>query len=669
LRVTGAFATIVILGGLFAPASVGAVRAPEIADVSISAAVAAGKKLSKRERKIWREAFTAADHRQWKRAKQIAGRSRNKLLRKIFRWYRMTQRNAGVSFPAISKFVAANPDWPRQRELVRRAEEAMTTATPPAEIRAWFSRHPTLTTDGGIMLGVSLMGSGKRADGIAVLRNTWVEGNFGRKQSRGFYRRFRKTLRGEDHRDRMERLLWDRKFSQARRMMSLVPAGDRLLAQARMRLRLFRGGIDWAIRRVPDRLKQDPGLVYERLRWRLRKKRLNDAVEILANPPAELVRPEKWWRERSRAVRPLLVQGRAEEAYRFVHDHGLNIGREFAEAEWLSGWIALRFLKRPADARRHFKRLHDAVRYPISRARAAYWAGRAAEADGDAKAAQNWYSRAAAHSTTYYGQLGVDRAGSVLDAVSRDEPVPNAAAIARTVGSELARAAILLNQLERGKLVRSFVLKLARASKSADHKLLTGRLASAMGRRDIGVEIARRAYRGGIALPSLGYPVIAMPVGVPEPGLMLAVARQESNMDTKAKSRAGALGLMQIMPRTAQVVSRDLRIRYSRARLTRDPRYNIKLGRAYLRRLLKRFNGSYILSIAAYNAGPSAVKRWIKMIGGPGTAKFDAIDWIEMIPYPETRNYVQRVLENLQVYRQRLGQTRVARSLEADLAR
>lgn len=669
LRPAVAFAAILIFGGLSAPASVVAARAPQVIDTSISSLVETSRQLSRKQRKIWREAFGAASRGQWKRADRAARRGRNKILQKTYRWYRMTKHNSRNSFREISTFIGANPDWPRQRSLARRAEEAMTMATPRPEIRAWFDKHPPLTTDGGIMLGISLIDAGERAEGVAVLRNTWVEGKFGRKQIRSFYKRYRKYLRGEDHRDRLDRLLWDRKYSQARRMMSLVPKGDQILAQARMRLRLFRGGVDWAIRRVPDALKRDPGLLYERLRWRLRKKRLNDAMEILANPPRDLVRPEKWWRERSRAVRPLLAQGRAEEAYRIVRDHGLNAGREFSEAEWLSGWIALRFLNRPADAKRHFERMGDAVRYPISLARAAYWTGRAAEAAKDDAGARIWYSKAASHDATYYGQLGADRAGSMIKPMSGAEPTPDPSTIDRFKRSELARAAVFLNVLGRDKLVRSFIRRLARVSKSASRKLLTGRLARALDREDLGVGVARHAYRVGISLPTLGYPVIGMPSGIPEQGLLLALARQESNMDPLAKSSAGALGLMQLMPRTARGVSRSLRIRYSRSRLTRDPSYNIKLGRAYLRGLLERFNGSYILAIAAYNAGPSAVKRWMKKSGDPRSAKRDVIDWIELIPYPETRNYVQRVLENLQVYRQRLGETRVVRSLEADLAR
>jgi soluble lytic murein transglycosylase len=646
-----------------------AARAPQLVDASISTMAAATRSLSRKERKIWREAFRSGERGRWKRADRAARKGRNKLLRKTYRWYRMTRRNSGKSFQEISAFITANPEWPRQRDLARRAEEAMTMATPRTKIRDWFDKHPPLTTDGGIMLGISLIKAGERAEGVAVLRNTWVEGNFGRKQSRGFYKRYRKYLRGEDHRDRLDRLLWDRKYSQARRMLSLVPKGDQILAQARMRLRLFRGGVDWAIRRVPDGLKRDPGLLYERVRWRLRKKRLNDAMEILANPPKDLVRPEKWWRERSRAVRPLLAQGRAEEAYRIVRDHGLNSGREFAEAEWLSGWIALRFLNRPVDAKSHFVRMGEAVKFPISRSRAAYWAGRAAEAARDHAAAAIWYSRAAAHDGTYYGQLGADRAGSVIKPMSGADPTPDAAAIDRFERSELARAAVLLNVLGRDRLVRGFIRRLARSTKSASGKLLIGRLARALDREDLGVGVARHAYRVGISLPSLGYPVIGMPNGNPERGLLLALARQESNMDPLAKSSAGALGLMQLMPRTARGVSRSLRIRYSRTRLTRDPSYNIKLGRAYLRGLLDKFKGSYILAIAAYNAGPNAVKRWIRKSGNPRSDKSDAIDWIELIPYPETRNYVQRVMENLQVYRQRLGETRVVRSLEADLAR
>lgn len=672
LRLKITFAAVVVVV-MFAGADGRAVRAAASGSgpdrSSIAAALLAGPKLTTRESRNWRDAFTATERGRWRRARRAAGKGRDKLLAKIHRWFHLIQPNARIPFAEIAAFVEANPNWPDQDKLARRAEESMTAALPRRAVLDWFAQHPPLTTDGGIILGTALIDSGRRAEGYAVIRNTWVEGGFGRKQTRAFLKRYRKLLRGEDHRDRLDRLLWDRSYREARRMLSKVPAGDRALAQARMRLHLFRGGVDWAIRRVPKNLRNDPGLLYERMRWRRRKKRLEEAVEILVKPPRDLVRPEKWWRERSALARPLLADGRAKLAYRIVSDHRLSTGREFAEAEWLSGWIALRFTKQPKVAFKHFERMYGTVRYPISRARAAYWSGRASASAGDKATAAGWYARAAEFDTTYYGQLAAERMVDAVESMPPIEPKPNAESLARFGQNELARAVVLLDALGRDKLVRRFIHRLARQSNEAVHKLLVGRLALAIGRKDLGVRVARHAYRKGIQLPSLAYPMVQMPSGKPERGLLLAVARQESNMDPSAKSSAGALGLMQLMPRTAREVSRSLRIRYSRARLTQDPAYNIRLGRAYLGRLLNRFDNSYILSIAAYNAGPNAVRRWVRKNGNPSRVDFDAIDWIEMIPYGETRNYVQRIMENLQVYRRRLGVATLAQSLEDDLAR
>ena len=628
--------------------------------------------LSRADKRTFRLAFSAGHRNNWRRAFRYARKGRDPLATKVLRWFHMTRPGARVSFSEITEFIEANPDWPSQDNLARRAEEAMTDRLPKDRILAWLKKHPPLTTDGGVMLGAALIATGRKTEGAAVIRNTWVEGDFGRRQERNFLRRYRKLLRGEDHWDRLDRLLWDGKFRQARRTMNRVPSGEAKLARARMALRLYRGGVDWALRRVPEGLKRDPGLLYERLKWRRRKDRIDDAVEILLNPPRDLIRPEKWWSERAAMVRPLLARGRVADAYRIVREHQLSTGANFAEAEWLAGWIALRFLNKPREALGYFQRLYRAVRFPISRARAAYWAGRAPEVANDHAAARQWYGRAAALGNTFYGQLAAERtdpAAATAVTASDNETEPAPEAIRRFEAREETRIVRILDQLGEEKLVRRFMTRLARLSDDAEHQTLVGRLALSINRRDLAVRVARHAYRKGVHLPSLAYPVIAMPDGRPERGLLLAVARQESNLYAKAKSGAGALGLMQLMPRTARAVARDLRVRYSRSRLTRDPDYNIRLGRAYLRELLKRFDGSYVLSIAAYNAGPNAVRRWIRNLGDPRAVDFNAIDWIEMIPYRETRNYVQRVMENLQVYRRKLSEKNLAYSLESDLAR
>lgn len=628
------------------------------------------KLLSKPDVKQYKAAFKAAKRGQWTTVDQIAKRGRSKLPRKLLRWLDMTQRGTTASFDDITTFIRQNPEWPRMRWLQRRAEEAIDENTSDAKILAWFSKHPPIKTDGRIALGEALIATGKISEGEAHLRRAWITGHFNRRAEKLFLRQHRKLFTAEDHWQRLDGLLWKRHFSAARRMYRRVSPKLRTLAEARVALRLSRGGVDRAIARVDPTLKRNPGLLFERMRWRRRKGRTLEAFEILKNAPKDLVRADLWSRERVIIARRLLTEGRITDAHRAIADHRLT-GEDrarFAEAEWLTGWIELRFLNEFKSAFGRFSKLYDTVRYPVSRARAAYWAGRAAKASGNKVSAKEWFHRAQIHPTTYHGQLATEELGDIFRL-----PPPVAEPVSSKVTEfhrgEIVRAFKMLNQLGEKKLLRVFALQLGRNAKDNQERLLIGRLAYRIGRPDLAVWIARRAQRRGILAMSLGYPIVPMPNGKPEKALLLSIARQESNFYPQAISPAGARGLMQLMPATARSVAKSLRIRYSRSLLTQRPSYNIRLGRAYLTQMLNRFNGSYILSIVSYNAGPHRAARWVRRSGNPSDLDVDAIDWIEMIPFQETRTYVQRVLGNLQVYRSRLQPGRVALTLQKDLKR
>ena len=615
--------------------------------------------LSAADRNIYQQAFAAAGRGQWRLVRRLVRGAGEKLPAKVLVWQRLTQPGNGASFAEIARFLAANPDWPRTTMLRRQAESAITAATPAEEVLAWFNRYPPLITLGRVAMGEALIETGADETAFELLRRAWIEGNFGRRQERGFLRRHRRLLSRADHIARLDRLLWDGRHRQARRMLPRVAEPYRLLAEARMRLRQYQGGVDAAIRRVPESMRRDAGFLYERMRWRRRKGRTKDALEILSNPPQDMVRPKLWWRERAKIARWLLVKGDLRDAYRVVSEHGLGgSGAAYAEAEWMSGWIALRFVHETKAAFGHFRRMYAAVTTPISRARAAYWAGRAAQAADKASWARAWYAEAARYSATFYGQLARRAQGKTGPAPIPAEPRPDGADIMAFNGNELTRVVVLLAELDRPHLLRPFIDRLADLGDTPGRKVLAGRLALAIGRLDLAVNVARRAYRQGIPFMIMGYPVIRTPDGIPGRAMLLAVARQESNFRPGAKSHAGAIGLMQLMPNTARAVARVVQTRYSPTRLAGDSDYNLRLGHAYLAMLLERYEGSHALAIAAYNAGPKSVNRWLRQIGDPREDDIDAIDWIELIPYPETRNYVQRVLENMQVYRRRLAAAR-----------
>lgn len=641
---------------------------------------AAADMLATADAKQAKAAFKAMDKNDWRRVPRYEKRIKDPLAKKLIRWFRYTRPGTRASFPELARFVTENPDWPKPGRLLRRTEEAITFNSAPDAVLDWFAAHPPVSTEGKVRLGEALLKAGQIEKARVVLRDAWVNGSFGKGQEKNFYRRHRKLLTYGDNVERLDRLLWEGRNGPSRRMLWKVRGVHRLLGEARWLLRQRRGNVDKAIARIPKEARNDPGLVYERVRWRRRKGKTKSATELLLSWDGDMGEPTRWWTERSILARKALAGGHVTEAYRMVSAHGLRPGgAEYAEAEWLAGWIKLRFLRDKAEALQHFQKMFQAVRYPISRSRGAYWAGRAAEALGHQDWAYLWYRTAAHHPTTYYGQLAIARLAPGQKLALPPEPEPNPNEIAAFVGDELVRASRMLAELGQNDRLRPFIRELAEHGEDPGWKVLTAKLARRLGRVDLAISTAKRAGLDGRVYAEAGYPVPALPrikarkaraaaKRVEEP-LVLSMIRQESLFHDKAKSRAGARGLMQLMPKTAYRVSKRLGLKYSKRRLTENPAYNLTLGQAYLAEMLEEFNGSYVLAIAAYNAGPSRARAWVRANGDPRDDEVEVVDWVEMIPFSETRDYVQRVLENLQVYRHRLTEAETVVALESDLKR
>lgn len=593
---------------------------------------------------------------------------------KLSLWLRLTAPDGEAPFETIAAFITANPDWPGQRTLRRRAEEAMPAGLSTKRVLAWFERYPPLTANGYYHYGRALRAAGQGGKAARVVRDGWINRSIGKDIEREYLKSFGALLTPADHRRRLDQLLWKGWTDQARRMLPRVGAGYRALAVARMRLRAMKPGVDRALAKVPKHLRADPGLIYERVRWRRRKERDDGARALLHRHHRNQPHAELWWTERRILARRALDAGYISEAYRLTREHAVKDGRAFAEAEWLAGWIALRFLREPKVAGRHFQRMYDAVRFPISRARGAYWLGRAAEAAGGREQARIWYQAAALYPNTFYGQLAMVwlHPGNKLSLPP--DPKPSAAEVTAFKGHELVRAVRLLAATGQQQRLPPFISKLAALGSSPGWQVLTAALAREAGRRDLGVWVAKRATHKGISMIDEGYPAVRLPAvaggppSVEEP-LVLAIIRQESAYRADAISRAGARGLMQLMPGTARGLAKKVGLPYSKRRLIGDPDYNLALGQAYLRSMLDRFEGSYVMALAAYNAGPYRVERWRRANGDPGASIEEAIDWVELIPFNETRNYVQRTLEHLQVYRSKLAGTAYTLNLERDLRR
>ncbi len=617
--------------------------------------------------------LAAAERRNWADARNIAAAARSPLLAKLAAWLEYNAPGTRASFDEIAAFIKANPEWPNQAVLRRAAEEAMTADIGDRAVLDWFANNEPRSTQGRMRLIIALQNSGRHEEAVAYLRKTWTEANFGADQEREFLKLHGGQLRKSDHQARVDRLLWDGRGAEAERVLKHVDKGYQLVAQARLQLRGMGSGAEAALRRVPKELLNDPGLVYERVRWRRRKELDVEARQLLANPPKDLVRPDAWWTERAILARRALRTGEASLAYDLVGKQSQASGAALAESEWLAGWISLRFLGNPQRAYTHFVRLHDNVRFPVSLSRGAYWAGRAAEAKGDKKDALLWYSKAATHVTSFYGQLAAAHLQGDAAILLPADPKPSAELRKSFAAREMVQAARLVAGAADRRLLRAFTLALVEQVQSAEEQELVTELAAELGRHDLAVAAAKFAVRRGVQLVTTGYPTKAAPIrdtaGV-ERELLLGLMRQESAFDVQALSPAGARGLMQIMPSTARGLAKQVGVPYAEERLTGDPDYNVTLGSRYLGDLIGEFGGSYVMAIAAYNAGPGRVRAWNRAYGDPRAGAIDIVDWIELIPFDETRDYVQRVLENTQVYRTRLaGGKPVTLTLRDDLER
>ncbi len=617
---------------------------------------AAAASLSDADREHYKNAFLHYKKKRYRDAQLHAKRAKNQLPAKVIRWLVLTRRDSKPSYKEARRFLEENPHWPRQDRLQAAVERAMPWDLPDRKIHAWFEQRPPVSADGTLHYAGALLRAKKLEKARALIRETWREGNFDRAQEQAFYKRYRKALVREDHIARLDSILWRRGTKTAKRQARRVGKGYPQLAEARILLAYRKPGVDGALKRVPKKLRSDPGLIYDRANWRRRKGRYEGVIELLYPPKPDLPRPERWWPLRRWAAQESIERGRYDVAYQIAKKSGLESGSEFAEATWLAGWVAYRFQKKPKRAYRHFTDLYYGSSSPISKGRGAYWAGEAATKLGKRDWAIRWYKAAAEHATSFYGQLALARLGEPVSLDLSGQPQPSEERRKAFAQRELARVAEVLGALGQRDHQKRFLMHLGDLAASPEEHALAADLANAQGRPDVAVNIAKRARRSEVVLPDQLFPVPFKPSGkTVEAALVLAVARQESHFNPRAVSHAGARGLMQLMPATAKKMAKKLRVKYNSRRLTRDPDYNMKLGSAYLARLLDRYDGSHILALAAYNAGPSRVRSWIRAHGDPRKPGIDPINWVERIPFNETRNYVQRVLEGLVIYRQKLN--------------
>lgn len=598
----------------------------------------------------------ATEKKDWTKAYGLARASNDPLLMKMYQWKRYQSSDVQAPFYEMAEFLTRNVNWPNRGDIQVNLEANIRENDNPLELSAWFDANPPLSVDGVDYYARSLLRQGKEQELTKFMSNWWATTQMSRDDQVRIFGQYRNFIPLSAHRLRFDQLLFNRNYSNARAVAKVLGNGYPELAEARIALAERKGNVDAAIRRVPERLQQDPGLVYERLRWR-RKKGLNDrAIQILENPPPyeQMANPDAWWRERHIIIRRLLEEGRYQTAYRVAARHVQKDGFSFAQAEWLTGWLALRYMKQPSTAYERFQSLEARVSTPVSLARALYWQGRAAEAMKATTISNRAYQKAASYQTVYYGQLAGHKIGK-LEALKNAAP-PTILPSEKTNFSrdDLIRAARFFHQADHDKTASLFLLQFSRVYNTPKSYFYAITVAQDLGRQHDVVKIAKEATRKGLFVTLQSYPLVGSYLqyahkGV-NPSLINALIRQESQFNPKAQSHAGALGLMQLMPATAKQVARQNRLSHQTAWLTSRPGHNVRLGSAFLYDLMQKYSGNMAMAAAAYNAGPGNVDKWIKQFGDPRQKQVDIIDWIELIPIYETRNYVQRVMEGYYIY-------------------
>ncbi|QRM54809.1 lytic transglycosylase domain-containing protein [Sinorhizobium sp. BG8] len=580
--------------------------------------------------------------------------------RHILTWAIVTSGQKGVPSYEIANAQRELRGWPGLASLRANSERALARENaPPADVIAAFGTTQPETADGAIALARAKMASGGTAAAAVVLRPFWLREPLTKDMETTILEDFSGVLTVADHKARMEMLLYRGRADQAARF------GD--LGQAQSLYRAWAAAIRKApnagqlVKAVDPKWHKDPGYTFVRILLANRADRYVEAADLLVHAPDDakaLVNPGEWWTQRRITSRGLADLGKYKSAYTVVASHAAREQADVVDAEFHAGWYALRGLNDPSTAAKHFRNILQSSNRPLSVSRAWYWMGRAAEAGGPGSSSE-YYTKAANFPGTFYGQLAAARIGRKTLNVTYPSPSPDERN--RFESREAVKAIARLDAAGHGWRAAALYRALADELQSPGEMAILAAKAERQGDHQLSLQVGKIAFGRGMDVAALAFPVGVIPAGANISGsgkaLAYAIARQESAFNPAAVSPANARGLLQLLPGTAQGVAKRYGIAYSKEKLTSDAGYNATLGAHYLGEQINDFGGSYILTFIAYNAGPKRVPQWIERYGDPRGKPIDeVVDWIERIPFTETRSYVQRVMENYQVYKTRLGQ-------------
>jgi peptidoglycan lytic transglycosylase len=643
--------------------------------------------VSKEDRKRIKEAFKAIGADKGDKALALRSKIKNSAGRKLVDWYRLRQGQGELS--EYREFLDANRSWPNRRRLTRKFEQALFTKGGSAsEIRGYFKKGGPDTAAGFAALASAYLAEGKEGEARKLAQKVWRQHDLPAELEQGFLSRFKKFLTAADHKWRLDRLLisdvrWRRQKKKraaiAKRVIPLLSAKEKRKARARLAVFLGSKKSRALIAKLPAESLPDWGVVFHRIQALRRSGKTDKAAKLMLGAPTEeakTVVPDVWWKERQTLAYAILKRGKPKLAYEIVREAGpLTVNSANAQA-FMAGWLALRYLKNAALAESHFAVMRKSADGPLTRSKANYWFGRAVEERSGFSVATVHYREAAREKDTFYGQLARQKLEPGRQPIIIKAPVaPTRDEIARFSKLDAAQAVIVARKSGlRPFVFRNFLVQLRYGAKSEGEAAMVAHLAEAVGDTQSAVRAGKTANSRGHNLLYYAYPVHPFPSykplrAPPETAFLLGIARQETEFNTLIVSGAGAKGLLQVMTVTAKHVCRDYKIKCRIKKLTTDPSYNAMIASAYVGDRMKEFSGSYVLTLAGYNAGPGRARQWIREFGDPRDPKVDPIDWIERIPFSETRLYVGKVLSNIQIYRARLGQDRSALRLEEDLNR
>jgi soluble lytic murein transglycosylase len=606
-------------------------------------------------------------------ATQVESNISDPVARKMAEWIILRSDNNGASVERYRAFISANPSWPSQSFLRRRLEAALwDDKRDDSVVWSWFETESPLSAKGRFSLARAMLARGDRANAERLVREAWRNDAMSEETENNALDMFGALLSGGDHKARMDTLLYGSEQEAALRAARRLGSGYMALAKARIASNRKVPNSRALLEAVPSELHSDAGYIFSKIQLLRREEKFPEAAQLMLSAPKDpnrIYNLDEWWVERRLIARKMIDTGEYRTAYLIARDAALpNRDIYKTEQEFTAGWIALRFLNDPATAAQHFARIGAGSVNPTTLARAGYWQGRAAEAMGRMQEARAAYNAAAEQSTSYYGQLARAKLGLPQLAL-------NASPGGRGRGAErleIVRAVQLLYDLDEGEIA---IPIFADMGDNGDPDALLGLAEAATRQGDARAMllVGKSALNRGLPFDHYAYPINGIPafrtIGPEvEQSVIFSIARQESAFNQAVVSPAQAYGLMQVTPDAGRYVCKRAGVEFDLNRMKNDPVYNAQLGAAELGGLLEDYRGSYIMTFAAYNAGRGSVRKWIDRYGDPRDPKVDAVDWVELIPFSETRNYVQRVMENLQVYRARFGGSSRLQ-IEADLHR